>query len=46
MVEIADDLNALRIGSPNGKIDANVSVDVPQMGTKFFVDFPMLSGIE
>ena len=39
-------MNALSIRGPNGKIHAGMAIHLTHMGTQFFIDFPMLAGVE
>ena len=46
MIEVADNLNTLRIGSPDGEINARVAVDLTNMRAELLVNLPMLARIE
>lgn len=46
MIEIADELDALSIGSPNSKVDSGLTVDITKMRAEAFVDLPVLASTE
>ena len=46
MIKVANDLDALCIGRPNGEVHADLAIHFANVRTEFFVDLPVLATSE